>query len=88
METKTIVEIAFEDGKQEGRKEVVEWIEKHGYVVCSNFHTALPWQSRLKKWGIDKLCPQCGTHLANEKKVFANDRLFTEHSCKNPKINH
>ena len=28
-----------------------------------------------------ELCKFCGTHLANEREMFENDKLFTGHSC-------
>jgi len=39
-------EISFKTGKQEGRREVVEWINNN-YPIGT-----LKWQTQLKDWGI------------------------------------
>lgn len=57
---------AFEAGKKEGRREVVEWLkyvaiyELEGMVhVCSDCHTMLimpieKWQAKLRAWGFEE----------------------------------
>jgi hypothetical protein len=49
----------YERGKQEGRKEAVEWIKEHGHEIkipmipfeITEIAT-LEWQARLKEWGL------------------------------------
>ena len=47
---------AWEEGKQAGIKEIVEWIEGNkGFYEGDDAFTILDfqWQSKLKEWGIE-----------------------------------
>ena len=45
-----VIEGAFDSIKQEGRKEVVEWIQYHGGSLDGS---RSEWQAQCKDWGID-----------------------------------
>ena len=44
-------EVGIEQGKAEGRREVVEWVELHKPYLAVNIHHE--WQAQLKDWGLD-----------------------------------
>lgn len=50
-------QISFEAGKKEGRREVVEWIEKNVYWrTDAPYKSTLDpdkWQDQLKEWGLE-----------------------------------
>lgn len=42
-------DLAFNTGREEGRKEVVEWVNEH----IGLWNRAWEWKAKLKEWGIE-----------------------------------
>ncbi len=47
------IEDFYNEGRQAGRKEVVEWMRKYGIIMETiDMHLEYQWQAQLKEWEV------------------------------------
>jgi len=61
----SLIQPEVEKAREEGRREVVEWVKAHGIIaVATKFLEMEKWKAQLKEWGLEKSIERAKKHFS------------------------